>query len=231
MKIWKTTSGYIIIKLLSGRSNVFLLSNGDKNIIIDTSPEGKWKKLNKRIKKLNINQIDYLILTHTHFDHAGNSARLKKAYNAKIFVHKSEASNLTKGENPEISGTNSFTNLMVKLFGKMTLKFHRYEPCTFDFLVDTKYNLNEIGFNAYILHTPGHTEGSMSLIIDNEIAIVGDTMIGIFKKSVYPPFAQDPKELVKSWEILLKTDCNLFLPAHGNKKQREQLLNNYNKRI
>ena len=70
MRIWETTSGNKIIQILSGRSNVFLLTNGEKNILIDTSPKLMWNTLVKRLKQLNVNRIDYLILTHTHYDHA-----------------------------------------------------------------------------------------------------------------------------------------------------------------
>jgi beta-lactamase superfamily II metal-dependent hydrolase len=73
LKTWKTKSGYNIIQLLSGRSNVFLLTNGGKNILIDTSPKYMWNKLQKRLAALNVNHLDYLILTHTHMDHAENS--------------------------------------------------------------------------------------------------------------------------------------------------------------
>jgi hydroxyacylglutathione hydrolase len=57
--------------------------------------------------------------------------------------------------------------------------------------VDSKLDLKDYGFNAYIIHTPGHTIGSMTVVIDDEIAIVGDSMFGIFKWSVLPPYAND----------------------------------------
>lgn len=78
MKRWKTNSGYEIIQILSGRSNVFLLTNGEKNILIDTSVSRLWNRLQLKIDKLGINTIDYLILTHTHFDHAANANQIKK---------------------------------------------------------------------------------------------------------------------------------------------------------
>ncbi|MBK7709835.1 MAG: hypothetical protein IPJ37_01830 [Bacteroidales bacterium] len=48
MKSWKTRSGIKILRMLSGRSNVFLLTNGSENILIDTSPANKWNKLEKK---------------------------------------------------------------------------------------------------------------------------------------------------------------------------------------
>jgi glyoxylase-like metal-dependent hydrolase (beta-lactamase superfamily II) len=48
----------------------------------------------------------------------------------------------------------------------------------------------------------------ISIIIDDEIAIVGDAMVGTIPDSIYPPFADDKKLLIKSWKKLLKTAEN-----------------------
>jgi hydroxyacylglutathione hydrolase len=230
MKIWDTKSGYKIIQILSGRSNVFLLLNREKSILIDTSPKLMWNKLEKRLTQLNVNRIDYLILTHTHYDHAENSCRIKEKYKAHVIVHKDEASYLTTGENILPKGTNLITRIIVNLFAKRFLSIAKYEPCKYDLLVDSVFELNDIGFNAYIMHTPGHTIGSMSVIIDNEVAIVGDAMFGIVKWSIFPPYANDIKQLVKSWGSLLETECSVFIPSHGSANDRLLVQKNYNNR-
>jgi glyoxylase-like metal-dependent hydrolase (beta-lactamase superfamily II) len=106
----------------------------------------------------------------------------------------------------------------------------RYEPCDFDILVDTHFDLNDFGFNAYILHTTGHSGNSISLVIDNEIAIVGDTMFGVFKWSIMPPFGLDVKQLIKSCGKLLDTNCTTFIPGHGFAINRLLVQKVYNKR-
>jgi glyoxylase-like metal-dependent hydrolase (beta-lactamase superfamily II) len=70
----------------------------------------------------------------------------------------------------------------------------------------------------------------MSVVVDNEIAIVGDAMFGIFPGSVFPPYASDVKQMIASWGVLLKTDCSLFLPAHGSANSRFLLQKDYDKR-
>lgn len=62
MKRWRTKSGYDIIMILSGRSNVYLLTNGEKKILIDTSVSRLWNRLQQKLDKLGINSIDYLIV-------------------------------------------------------------------------------------------------------------------------------------------------------------------------
>gem|GEM_PF-1176900 len=74
-----------------------------------------------------------------------------------------------------------------------------------------------------ILYTPGHTVGSVSYIVDDEAALVGDTMINPFRMELRPPFADLPDRLPASWKVLLDTHCRYFLPAHGGVVGRELL--------
>jgi hydroxyacylglutathione hydrolase len=230
MKTWRTKSGYKIIKALSGRSNVFLLTNGEKNILVDTSPGRLWKKLDRRLKSLHIRCIDYLVITHAHYDHAENAFRLKTRYNVQVIVHKSEANDLSSGGNGKIDGTNAFARFMIKILSKLLAGKMAFEPCAPDLLVDEKMDLNGMGFNAYILHTPGHTPGSISLIVDDEIALVGDCMFGVFKGSAFPPFALNTGQMIESWGKLLNTGCSLFLPSHGSADSRELVQRDYDRR-
>ena len=191
MKIWNTKSGNKIIQILSGRSNVFVLTNGIKNILIDTGTARKWEKLNSKLKSLNINKLDFLILTHTHFDHVANSFKLKTYYDPKVVVHRKEELYLSNGTNRFPRGTNPITRFLINVIGdKITYKYN-FTPCQPDILFDSIFKFNELGFNAYLLETPGHSIGSISLIVDNEIAIVGDAMFGVLKSSIFPPFADN----------------------------------------
>lgn len=230
LKHWTTKSGYKIFRLLSGRSNVFLLSNSDKNIVIDTSPKRKWKALEKRLRNLSIDRVDYLILTHSHYDHADNARRLKDNYKALIIIHKEEAVYLESGEILLPHGSTLVTRFMVNKLAKRLAPKFAGEPCSYDILVDEKLDLKDFGFNAYIMHTPGHTPGSMSVIVDDEVAIVGDTMFGVFKGSVFPPFANDVRQIVESWGKLLATNCSVFLPSHGSENSRALVQKDYNNR-
>ncbi len=231
MKKWKTKSGYEIIRILSGRSNVFLLSNGKKNILIDTSVSRLWNELQKRLELLGIKTIDYLILTHSHFDHAANAGRIKEKFNSKVIIQINEEKYLSNGENILPKGTVFFTRPILNLLGKRLIHIFKYEQCQPDLLIESKYDLKEFGDNVYLMHTPGHTIGSMSIIVDNEIALVGDAMFGVFKWSVFPPYADDEEMMIRSWGKLLETNCSKFIPSHGTSNNRLLVQRDYNKRI
>lgn len=221
MKSWTTSGGNKIIQLLSGRSNVFLLTNGHTNILVDTSAGFMWQSLLKNLELLKIDQISLLILTHSHFDHASNAGKIKERYNARVILHKTEAGYLATGDNILPTGTNPFSRFLVRTFANKFRSVALYEPCQPDITFDDIYDLSELGFNAYLMHTPGHTLGSASVIIDDEIALVGDTMFGIFRWTVFPPFAADQEQLILSWGKLLETGCSLFIPSHGSANSRD----------
>jgi len=230
MKIWHTKSGYTISCILSGRSNVFLITGNGKNILIDTSAGYKWGKLKKALDKINIRKIDFLILTHTHFDHAANASNLKSMYGATVIVNKREADYLENGRNPLAHGTISITRLLTNKLSLAIFAKLNYKPCLPDILVDQDFNLQKLGYNIYILFTPGHSPGSQSVIVDDEIALAGDSMFGVFPGSVFPPWAENVDEMIRSWGKLLETNCTLFLPSHGTANSRELLQSEYFKK-
>jgi glyoxylase-like metal-dependent hydrolase (beta-lactamase superfamily II) len=231
MKSWETKGGSRITRVLAGRSNVFLISMGDRNILVDTSPGSRWKKLDRRLGQLGVGRLDALVLTHAHYDHAGSAARLQEKYEAKVIAHIAEGPCLARGENNAIAGTNALARFILASFGKLFARRARYEPCRPDIQIDPAFDLREFGFKASVLHTPGHSPGSISVIVDDEIALVGDAMFGISPKSVFPPFAADAGQTIKSWGKLLATKCRLFLPAHGSANARRLVAADFEKRI
>jgi hydroxyacylglutathione hydrolase len=230
MKAWETGRGTKITRVLAGRSNVFLLSRNGRSILIDTSPGSCWRKLRRSLDRLGIERLEALVLTHSHYDHAGNAARVREKYGSPVIVHRSEGSFLATGESIAPHGTHRLGRLLIDRLGKRFVQNVRCAPCPADVLVDDRLELDGYGFNAYILHTPGHSPGSQSVIVDDEIALVGDAMFGVVPWSVFPPFAADAGQMVASWGKLLATNCRLFLPAHGSENSRRRVSRDYDKR-
>jgi hydroxyacylglutathione hydrolase len=229
MKTWRTSHGYSIIQVLKGRSNAFILANTKYNLLVDTGPARKRKSLGRNLDKLGIHRIDLLILTHAHFDHAGNAAWIKEKYGSPILVHNAEAASLQNGISDMVLGTMLYSRLLVKFIGRLARFAMRFQACQPDILSGDQYDLQPFGFNAFVMNTPGHTEGSQSVVVDHEIALVGDTMFGVFRNSIFPPFANDKDLLCKSWYRLLETGCKLYLPSHGTANSRKLVMHEYNR--
>ncbi|AEG17297.1 MBL fold metallo-hydrolase [Methanobacterium paludis] len=229
MKKWITHGNHTISQVLEGRSNSFLISKGNIHVLVDTGRINSWKNLEEKLDCiLEGDRLSALVLTHTHFDHVENAAKIKEKYNPKIITHKSEAEYLGRGNTPLPAGTNFITRFIMNLGKRMQLNYN-YESVACDIMVDEKYDLNPLGINAYIIYTPGHSPGSISVIVDDEIAIVGDAMFGVFGGSVFPPFADDIKVMVDSWDKLLKTGSQLFIPGHGQERSRKLLQNQFDR--
>lgn len=231
MKTWKTSHDHKVFQVLSGRSNAYLLRAGQYNILVDTGKKNAYKKLQQNIKSLlpDHQHIHFLILTHTHFDHCQNAATIKDKHQCNIIMSEHEAIFAKNGYTPLPNGTFLITRPISSLGKRLGKNRYGYEPFTPDILVNDAYDFNESGLNIKIITTRGHSLGSLSIIIDNEIAIVGDTLFGIFRNSVFPPYADKKNELSDSWKALLNTNSELFLPGHGKEISKKLLLNEYHK--
>jgi len=231
MREWTTKNQYKVSKILGGRSNVYLVSKGGRHVIVDSAVQSNWRKLSRRLDKAlgERQSADYLILTHTHFDHVQNVNRIKQKYNAEIVVNKEEEQFLISGRNPVIKGTNIYGKFIANLTQGRTGRYLEYEPAECDIAFQNEFYIGDAGFSVRVVHTPGHSQGSSCIIIDDEIAIAGDTMFGIFKNTVFPPFAQDTALLMDSWAKLLHTGCRLYLPGHGKEINRDKLEREYDR--
>jgi hydroxyacylglutathione hydrolase len=233
MKTWTTANGLKIIHVNGIFFNSYLIYNGEKYILIDSGRKYAWMRLRRNLEKLGVNEknLSALILTHTHFDHAENAANIKEQFGAKIIAHESEAGYLETGDSPLPAGTVFYTKWFMKAFRTKAQPMFRYRPVTCDIPLRDKFDLNPMGFNAYILHVPGHTKGSIVVVVDNEIAFTGDNMVGVFNGSIFPPFGDDIPGIIRSWKTLLDTGGSLFIPNHGTPKKREILKRHYERKI
>jgi glyoxylase-like metal-dependent hydrolase (beta-lactamase superfamily II) len=224
MFVWKTNLNTKIILFKIGITNCYFIEIQSKFILVDTGQKRYSNKLNSSLEsKLDTKKkLDYLILSHTHYDHSQNARMVQQRFSPKVLVHKKECDSLENGFTTLPKGTNTITNFISAMGNKFASWIGEYEPLVADIKFDESVVLEDID-GLRIIETPGHTAGSISIIIDDEIAIVGDTLFRVFTNKIMPPFADDKNELIESWKKLLQTNCKLFLPAHGKAIQRELL--------
>jgi glyoxylase-like metal-dependent hydrolase (beta-lactamase superfamily II) len=157
MKMWKSKQKNEIFQVLDGRSNSYLIVCSEGNILIDTGLKSSLSTLRKQISKLHLasGRIDYLMLTHTHFDHCRNAASLKEENACEIVLGEAEAKFTLKGYTPIPGGTNTFTRFLSGLGKNLDPKWFSYEPFSADIIVGDRYSFADSDIRIELISTPG----------------------------------------------------------------------------
>lgn len=221
---------YTIRRISLEKVSSFLIYRPGEAILVDCGSSGSEEKILETIRRAGLTapMVKLLILTHAHFDHAGSAGKLKELTGCKIMLHRSEATRLEKGFSPIPNGTRWKAKLLVglgRIFARQIGKF----PCAkADLLVKESSDLQEFGFSGTVIHTPGHTHGSMVVLLENGELFAGDTMFGVEGKQHFPPFAEDLPALIRSWEQIRKLKVKTIYPAHGLHFSSESFMVEYN---
>ncbi len=207
----------------------FLLYRPGEAILVDCGSQGSELKIIEEMTRLGLEpgMLSLLILTHAHYDHAGSAGRLKEATGCRIMIHRSEASRLEAGLTPLPSGTRWKARVLVSVGRLFARRIMKYPPARPDVVVDELASLNEFGFPGKVIHTPGHTFGSMVVLMEGGEMIAGDTLFGIPGKRIFPPFAEDPAGLLNSWKMISEMEADTYYPAHGIKIGRDKFMKEY----
>ncbi len=158
--------------------------------------------------------IKLIILTHTYYDHTGNLKVLVEYTGAKVLVHKNEFENLKSGFIPIPTGQGTYSKFISKVGRIVYPKYASPKPYAANFVNENEYDLHEFGIEGKIISTPGHTEGSQSVLFGKKV-ISGDTFINLPNGIIFPHFANDPKTLLETWQKLFDSGIEEIYPGHG----------------
>ncbi|MEM3587588.1 MAG: MBL fold metallo-hydrolase [Candidatus Jordarchaeaceae archaeon] len=181
--------------------NVYLVDCGkDELVLIDSGAGPSYNLLVKNIESLgfNVNYLKALILTHKHIDHIGAAAKFRKSYGCKVIAHELDAKDIEKGEQ-FLTGA--------KAYGL------KLEPCTVDIKLnqsETKLKFGELKFN--LVHTPGHTPGSISIVLDigGKRVLFGQDIHG----PLLPEWGANIEQYRQSMENLINLKADILCEGH-----------------
>jgi len=198
-------------------ANGYLTIWEDKLVLIDTGLQGKTALIEQALSAVGktFRDIRLIVLTHTHYDHAGSAAECKVLSGAPLAVQMAEAPVLRRGVSLFPGGATVLGKILVGAVKKFRIGTKPYPAVEPDILVEQELDLHPYGFPGVAIHTPSHSPGSISLLGEDGSCFPGDILFNIFPGSVYPPFADYPELLKDHWRLLLRRGAQHFYPGHG----------------
>lgn len=192
-----------MVQLLKyGNTNTYYISNGHVGILVDTDWAWTLPAFYKTIKSkgIKIENIKYLIITHYHPDHMGLAGDLVEL-GIKLMV----------------------IDVQCDFIHSSDSIFQREEHCIYKSISDDKMSvisckesrafLEKLGINGEIIYTPGHSDDSISIILDEGIAIVGDL------DPIDNVLAYNENSLLRnSWNKLLSHNLKVVFYGHANER-------------
>ncbi|MEM4748097.1 MAG: MBL fold metallo-hydrolase [Archaeoglobaceae archaeon] len=173
-------------------ANCYLIID-EKKAIIDVGGDPEF--IIRAIKKyIDPKELDYVFLTHSHYDHAAAAGFFKGI--AKIAMHEEEM---------KLMKMQSFASI----FG---FRFKLFEP---DIILKggEKFELGEISLE--VIHTPGHSPGSICLYEPKKKWLFsGDTVFAYGNFGRYDLPGGDAMKLLKSLEMLSRLEIENLYPGH-----------------
>ena len=203
-----------LVKL--GITNCYLIQGSQGYILVDTGSLRKGNVFRRKLKRLGISPTDIklIIITHAHYDHVGSLAVIKAMCGCPVAISPEEGNITREGLVVIPPGTNPVGKL-VSFIGNNSKWFLRFPKCEVEYLISEEFSLNEYGIEGRIVPTPGHTPGSLSVLLDSGEAMVGDLAMNIPTGKIYPVFAEQPREVYISWQKLIAQGVERIYPAHG----------------
>ncbi len=167
-------------------SNIFIFAEGDTISLVDTGSGIEPNAVSPQLEQLGlkIESVTRVAITHGHIDHIGGLTEICEHSSPEILVHQNDADDLKSLGIRSIVYMKDGDNVRL---GRRDLR---------------------------VIHTPGHTEGSVCLH-DNEIILTGDTAFpgGYFGRTDLP--SGDWRKLIDSLDKLSRLEVRVMLPGHG----------------
>lgn len=162
--------------------------------------------------------VKLILLTHGHVDHAGATGAVQELTVAKVAVHQRDRWLLERGQVtmpplwiPGGGALYSVLNPIARLL--------RFRAARADIVIeDEGLSLLPFGIRGRVIYTPGHSDGSVSVLLDGGEALVGDLVGGPswpHSQPRLPPAGEDQEQMRASLRNLLIEGAKTIYPGHG----------------
>ena len=176
-------------------TNYWVVSAGTSRLLVDLGWPGTMGKMRANLRRMDvpINEIRYGIATHYHIDHAGLAQELKQA-GVPLLVLDVQVSAIPLMKT-WIKPQDKYVDITVH--DNIIISF-----------AESRSVLEQIGIPGEIVHTPGHSDDSVSLLLDDGSVFTGDL--------THPALAGERDVVVStSWRLLRERGATSVYPAHG----------------
>lgn len=171
-----------IERIKCGNGNAYLVYEGDGAILVDTCREASREIL---LQSCLQKRVRLIVLTHGHIDHVQNAAYLSQRLDVPIAMHRDDVQLIKDNWAEPLSAR----SLLGKVILKMSMKSfeeERIEPFEPSVFLEDADTLDEYGVSAAVVGLPGHTKGSIGLLVNNTDLIVGDALMNILYPTKSP---------------------------------------------
>lgn len=211
-------------------ANSYLVEEDDGTLtLVDAGMQTDGKKILKYIISLNRKPSDVktIVITHCHVDHVRGLAAVKAATGGTVAVHEADADFVSgKAQYPSPGGAMGFAFKVMSPVFKTT----PVEP-------DLRLKEGDTLGRLAVIHTPGHTPGSISLLDrQSKVLFVGDTARFLKGKLEGPPRQFTPRmdQARTSIERLSSLEFEVMLSGHGEPLRSQdapRMMNELSKRL
>jgi glyoxylase-like metal-dependent hydrolase (beta-lactamase superfamily II) len=195
----------------------YLLRGDDGWIVFDTSLPRSERTILHALQACGgqPGDIRLILLSHGHPDHAGSAAALRALTGAKVAIHPGDV-NLVRTGSRQIPPTRSLADHLIRGLLGVGALFLRTQPVEPDVLLTDGQRLDGFGLGARVVHTPGHTAGSISLVLDTGEALIADAVgmqAGVPREN---RLLVDPSAALESLRMLAALPIHTCYPGHAD---------------